>query len=101
MQVAFNGLFCWALHLPMTTRMEFLYILGNLPPPMVLIAKQLVCYVASLWALPAPYLGTPSPPPPTPPRHATRVWDAILATVLPLDDPLTIAPFYWQQFVLH
>ena len=53
MQVAFNGLLCWALHLPMTTRVEFLHILGNLPPPTVLIAKQLVCYVASLWATPA------------------------------------------------
>ena len=35
------------------------------------------------------------------PRHATRVWDAILATELPLDDPLAVAPIYWQQFVLH
>ena len=35
------------------------------------------------------------------PRHATRVWDAILATELPLDDPLAVAPVYWQQFVLH
>ena len=54
MQVAFNGLLCWALHLPMPTCIEFLHILGNLPPPMVLIAKQLVCYVASLRAPPAP-----------------------------------------------
>ena len=53
MQVAFNGLFLWALHLPMTTRVEFLHILGNLSPPMVLITKQLVHYVASLWAPPA------------------------------------------------
>ena len=43
----------------------------------------------------------PSPPPPGRPRHATRVWDAILATELPLDDPLAVAPVYWQQFVLH
>ena len=35
------------------------------------------------------------------PRHATRVWDAILATELPLDDPLAVAPVYCQQFVLH
>ena len=54
MQVAFNGLLCWALHLPMTTRVEFLHILGNLPPPPVLIAKQLVRYVASLRAPPVP-----------------------------------------------
>ena len=53
MQVAFNGLLCWALHLPMTTRVEFLHILANLLPPTVLIAKQLVCYVASLQAPPA------------------------------------------------
>ena len=39
MQVAFNGLLRWALHLLMTTRVEFLHILGNLPPPPVLIAK--------------------------------------------------------------
>ena len=35
------------------------------------------------------------------PHHATRVWDAILATELPLDAPLAVAPVYWQQFVLH
>ena len=35
------------------------------------------------------------------PRHATRVWDAILATELPLDDPLAVAPVYWHQFVLQ
>ena len=43
----------------------------------------------------------PSPPPPSRPCHATRVWDPILATELPLDDPLAVAPVYWQQFVLH
>ena len=43
----------------------------------------------------------PSPPPPSHPVHATRIWDATLATVLPLDDHLTVAPVYWQQFVLH
>ena len=53
MQVAFNGLFHWALHLPITTHVEFLHILANLPPPTVLIAKQLVHYVASLRAPPA------------------------------------------------
>ena len=31
----------------------------------------------------------------------TRVWDATLAMELPLDNPLTVAPIYWQQFVLH
>ena len=35
------------------------------------------------------------------PCHATRVWDAILAMELPLDDPLAVTPAYWQQFVLH
>ena len=54
MQVAFNGLLRWALHLPMTTCVEFLHILGNLPAPTVLIAKQLVHYVACLWVPPAP-----------------------------------------------
>ena len=54
MQVAFNSLLCWALHLLMTTRVEFLHILGNLPPLTVLIAKQLVRYVASLWVPPVP-----------------------------------------------
>ena len=39
MQVAFNVLLRWALHLAMPTRVEFLHILGNLPPPMLLIAK--------------------------------------------------------------
>ena len=53
MQVAFNGLLCWILHLPMPTCVEFLYILGNLPLPTVLIAKQLVHYIASLQAPPA------------------------------------------------
>ena len=101
MQVAFNGLLRWALHLPMTTRVEFLHILANLPPPTVLIAKQLVRYVASLRAPPAWQLGIPPSPMPGRPRHATRVWDAILATELPLDDPLAVAPVYWQQFVLH
>ena len=48
MQVAFNGLLRWALHLLMTTRVEFLHILGNLPPPTMLISEQLVRYVASL-----------------------------------------------------
>ena len=38
---------------------------------------------------------------PSRPRHATRVWDAILATELPLDNPLAVAPVYWQQFELH
>ena len=38
---------------------------------------------------------------PSRPRHATRVWDAILATELPLNDPLAVAHIYWQQFVLH
>ena len=54
MQVAVNGLLRWALHLLMTTRVDFLHILGNLPPLTVLIAKQLVHYVASLRAPPAP-----------------------------------------------
>ena len=101
MQVAFNGLLRWVLHLPMTTCMEFLHILGNLPPPPVLIAKQLVSYMASLWVPPVLKLGTLPLPPPGQPCHATRVWDAILATKLPLDDPLAVAPIYWQQFVLH
>ena len=54
MQVAFNGLLHWALQLLLPTRVEYLHILGNLPPPTVLIAKQLVRYVASLQAPPAP-----------------------------------------------
>ena len=53
MQVAFNGLLHWELYLLMTTNVEFLHILGNLPPPPVLIAKQLIHYVASLQAPPA------------------------------------------------
>ena len=96
MQVAFNGLLCWALYLLMTICVEFLHILGNLPPLTVLIAKQLICYVASLRAPPVPKLGTPSPPPPGCPCHATRIWDAILATELPLDDPLAVSLVYWQ-----
>ena len=99
LQVAFNGLLRWALQLPGTTRVEFLYILGNLPPPTVLVAKQLVRYVASLRAPPPPQLGAPPPPTPGRPRHATRVWDAILAAEAPLDDPLDVAPVYWQQMV--
>ena len=39
--------------------------------------------------------------PPDHPRHTTRVWDAILATELPLDEPLLVAPVYWQQYILH
>ena len=39
--------------------------------------------------------------PPSHPRHATRVWDTILAVELPLNDPLAIAPVYCQKFVLH
>ena len=101
MQVAFNGLLCWALQLPLPTCVEYLHILGNLFPPTVLIAKQLVCYVASLQLPPAPQLGSPPPPLPSWPHNATRVWDAILAAELPLDNPLHIAPVYWQQFVLH
>ena len=54
MQVAFNGLLCWALQLLLPTHIEYLHILGNLPPSMVLIAKQLVCYEASLQAPPVP-----------------------------------------------
>ena len=53
MQIAFNGLLRWALHLLMNTDVEFLHILVNLPPPTVLIIKQLIRYVASLWAPPA------------------------------------------------
>ena len=58
-------------------------------PSLMLIAKQLVhyglpfgCHQCLSWAPPG-------------------VWDAILATELPLDDPLAVAPVYWQQFVLH
>ena len=36
-----------------------------------------------------------------PPLSCHQGLDAILATELPLDDPLAIAPVYWQQFVLH
>ena len=54
MQVAFNSLLRWALQLLLPTRVEYLHILGDLPPPTVLITKQLVCYVASLQAPPAP-----------------------------------------------
>ena len=46
-------------------------------------------------------MGIPSPPLPSQPQHATRVWDAILAIELPLDDPLAVAPVYWQKFVLQ
>ena len=35
------------------------------------------------------------------PRHATRVWDAILPMDLPLDDSLAVDPVNWQKFVLH
>ena len=35
------------------------------------------------------------------PCHGAKVWDAILATELPLDDSLAVAPVYWQQFMLH
>ena len=47
MQVAFNGLLRWALHLLMTTRVEFLHILGNLPPPPVLMPNILY----AMWLL--------------------------------------------------
>ena len=40
-------------------------------------------------------MGTPPPQLPGRPHHATRVWDAILAAELPLDDPLPVAPVYW------
>ena len=53
--------------------------------------------IGSSWSL----AGILSPLLPGYPCHATRVWDAILATELPLDNPLHIAPVYWQQFVLH
>ena len=46
-------------------------------------------------------MGTLPPQPPGHSCHATRVWDAILAVEIPLDDPLAVAPVYWQQFVLH
>ena len=100
MQVAYNGLLRWALHLPLETRVELLHILANLPPPTTLIAKQLVRYATTLRPPPTPQLGT-APPPPTPgrPRHATAVWDAILAAETPLDHPLHVAPIYWQEFV--
>ena len=48
MQVAYNGLLRWALHLPLETRVELLHILANLPPPTTLIAKQLVRYATTL-----------------------------------------------------
>ena len=41
----------------MTTRVEFLHILGKLLAPTVLIAKQLVHYMASFWAPPAALAG--------------------------------------------
>ena len=75
--------------------------LGQLTPPTVLIEKQLVHYAASLWAPPAPQLGTLPPQLPGHPHHATRVWDIILAMELPLNNPLQIALVYCQQFVLH
>ena len=81
--------------------MENLHILGNLAPPTVLIAKHLVHYVASLHVPPAPQLCTPLSLLPGHPHHANRVTDAILAMELPPDDPLHIAPIYWQQFMLH
>ena len=71
-----------------------MHVLGNLPPPPVLITKQLVCYMISLWAPSAPWLGTPPPPMPGRFCHATRVWDAILAMELPLDDPVAVVPVY-------
>ena len=101
MQVAFNGLLRWALQLLLPTRVDYLHMLGNLPPPTVLIAKQLVHYVASLQAPPATQLGSPPLPLPGSPLHTTRIWDAILAAELPLEDPLLVAPIYWQQFVLQ
>ena len=49
MQVAFNGLLHWVIHLLMPTCIEFLNILGNFPPPTRLIAKQLIHEVAPLY----------------------------------------------------
>ena len=48
MQVAYNGLLWWVLHLPLDTRVELLHILATLPPPTTLIAKQLVRYATTL-----------------------------------------------------
>ena len=46
MQMAFNGLLRWVVHILITICVEFLQILGNFLLPKVLIAKQFVCYVA-------------------------------------------------------
>lgn len=60
LQTAYNSLLRWALGVPVSTRLELLHLLANLPPPGVLIAKQLVRYVAGLGFAGAP--GHPSGP---------------------------------------
>ena len=38
-QLAFSGLLRWALDVPLTTRLELLHALANLPPAWMLLAK--------------------------------------------------------------
>ena len=61
LQIHFNSLLRWALDVPMTTRLELLHLLANLPPPATLLAKQLVRYAATVEDFQAPH------------RHATSV----------------------------
>ena len=85
LQICYNSLLRWALDVPMTTRLELLHLLANLPPPATLLAKQLVCYAATIEDPRAPH------------RHATSVWTAIQTTETPLDSRAQVAttPTYW------
>ena len=74
LQVAYNALLRWALDLPRDTHTELLHAMANLPPAVVLVAKQLVRYRAQLLRAESGAVASQSP---HRERLAHRVWMAI------------------------
>ena len=110
-QLAYNGLLRWALDLPLTTRLELLHALANLPPAWTLLAKQLLRYASGLsctagLVAPSTAPGTAlaaaaEEPLPSHPRLASAVWHAIATKEVEgiVARPLDTAPAFWQRLV--